>query len=144
MRNAALAVLCLVAATAGADESRVGTLRIRDAWARPTPPGISVGAVYLRISNQGAEADRLVGVSSPAAAHGEIHETRSQAGTMQMRQVSALVCPPGATVNILPGGVHIMLVGLKQPLVAGADLAVTLTFQAAGSVTLAVPVQPKD
>jgi copper(I)-binding protein len=144
VRAAALALLCVAAATAGADEARVGTLVIHDAWARPTPPGISVGAVYLRISNQGAQADRLVGVRSPAAASGEIHETRSQGGTMQMRPVAALACPAGATVSISPGGVHIMLVGLKQPLIAGTSVPLTLTFQGAGSVTLGVPVQTRD
>ena len=144
MRAALLAGLCLAAAAAGAGEVTVGPLVISDAWARPTPPGVTVGAVYLRISNRGASADRLVAVSSPAAARGEIHEGRSRAGTIEMRQVPALACPPGATVSVSPGGLHLMLIGLRQSLAPGADLPLTLTFQGAGSVTLAVPVQARD
>lgn len=141
---ALLGTLFLTAVGATGADVQAGKLLISEAWARPTPPGISVGAVYLRITNRGNTADRLVGASSPLAAQVEIHETREQAGVMEMRKIPALACPPGATVSISPGGVHLMLVGLKQPWPVGAEVPLTLTFQSAGSVTLAVPVQAKE
>jgi copper(I)-binding protein len=115
-------------------------IQIIQAWARPTPPAAQVGAVYFSISNKGAE-DQLLAVSSPIAGSVEIHETQTVKGVMQMRQVLSVACPAGATVKIQPGGLHIMLLGLKQPLVEGARLDLTLRFRDAGSLSLQVPVQ---
>jgi copper(I)-binding protein len=122
----------------------IGNLQISEVWSRPTPPASSVGALYFRIKNLGAKADLLVGVSSPAAAKMEIHESRSVQGVMQMREVESLPCPAGATVKVEPGGLHVMLVGLVQPLRAGSMFDVTLRFRDAGTLTLRVPVEARE
>jgi periplasmic copper chaperone A len=121
-------------------EARIGNLIISDARARPTPPAISVGAVYFSITNTGSTADRLLSVSTPVATKVELHESRSAQGVVEMREVAAVECPPGKTVKATPGGLHVMLLGLAAPLVAGSEFVVSLQFRDAGVVTLKVPV----
>jgi copper(I)-binding protein len=129
------AVLCAQAA-----ESRLGNLIITEARARPTPPGISVGAVYFSITNAGSKADRLLSVSTPVAGRVELHESRNMHGVVEMREVTSVECPPGATVRATPGGLHVMLLGLAAPLAAGTEFNVSLQFRDAGVLTLKVPV----
>jgi copper(I)-binding protein len=129
------AVLCAQVA-----ESRVGNLIVTEARARPTPPGISVGAVYFSVENSGRTADRLLSVSTPVAGKAELHESRLVNGVMEMRQVTSVECPAGATVKAAPGGLHVMLLGLAAPLAAGTQIDVSLHFRDAGVLTLKVPV----
>ena len=120
-------------------ESRIGNL-IVEVRARATPPGISVGAIYFSVKNAGSTADRLLSVSTPVAGKVELHESRSVNGVMEMRQVTSVECPAGATVKATPGGLHVMLLGLAAPLAAGSDFSVSLHFRDAGVLTLKVPV----
>jgi copper(I)-binding protein len=122
-------------------ESRLGNLVVANAWSPATPPTASVGVVYFSISNNGSKPDRLLTLSSDAAGGVELHESRSVKGVVEMRQVSAVDCPPGVTVKSEPGGLHVMLVGLARPLVAGTMLALKLQFRDAGVLTLQVPVE---
>lgn len=134
------ALLCGCIAAAGTDESRIGYLIVTEARARPTPPGVSVGVVYFSISNQGAKADRLLSVSTPIARKVEIHESRIEHGVVEMREVSSVNCPPGATVRAMPGGLHVMLIGLAAPLAPGSEFTLSLQFRDAGPLTMKVPV----
>lgn len=109
-------------------------MQVSDAWSRPTPPGIAVGAVYLAIENAGAVADRLLAASSPIAASVEFHQSVKTGGVMSMR----------AVVRISPGGLHIMLTGLKGPLVLGSSYPITLQFRDAGNVSVKVSVQARE
>jgi copper(I)-binding protein len=125
---------------AQAAESRLGNLIVTEARARPTPPGVSVGAVYFSITNAGSKADRLLSVSTPVANRVELHESRNMRGLVEMREVTSVECPPGATVRATPGGLHVMLLGLAAPLAAGTELSVSLQFRDAGVLTIEVPV----
>lgn len=143
--GAALLCLCLMAqlpapVRAQTAETHLGNLIITDARARPTPPGVSVGAVYFSITNGGPTADRLLSVGTPLADKVELHESRTVQGVVEMRPVTAVECPPGKTVKAAPGGLHVMLLGLAAPLVAGSEFVVSLKFRDAGVVTLKVPV----
>jgi periplasmic copper chaperone A len=143
--GAALLCLCLIAqlpapVRAQTAETHLGNLIITDARARPTPPGVSVGAVYFSITNGGPTADRLLSVGTPMADKVELHESRTVQGVVEMRPVTAVECPPGKTVKAAPGGLHVMLLGLAAPLVAGSEFVVSLKFRDAGVVTLKVPV----
>jgi len=122
-------------AAAGAEPS----IQIVDAWARATPPGVENGAVYCKIQNRGG-ADRLVGARSSAARTVEIHESVARDGVVEMHRVDALPLDPGASVDLAPGGTHVMLVGLAAPLVAGAKIELSIVFATAGVVTVEVPV----
>ncbi len=116
-------------------------IQITQAWARPTPPTAQVGAVYFSVKNTGAKEDKSLAVSSSAAASVEMHETQTVKGMMQMRQVSSVSCPAGTTVKVEPGGLHIMLLGLKQPLVEGSKLDLSLRFRDAGVLSIQVPIR---
>jgi copper(I)-binding protein len=146
--GAALLLLCLVmpspARAVALPDSRAGNLQVTEVWSRPTPPTASVGVVYLSITNAGKQADRLLDVGSSIAGKVEIHETRNVKGAMQMRAVTYVDCPPGTTVKIEPGGLHLMLIGLTRPLVAGTVFALTLQFRDAGALTLQVPVEARE
>ncbi|HEX3846910.1 MAG TPA: copper chaperone PCu(A)C [Steroidobacteraceae bacterium] len=131
------ALLALIAASTAWGAAN---LEVRDAWSRPTPPAVAVGAVYLSIVNHGAGADRLLGAATPRAGRVEIHESRSVQGIMQMRPVAFVDIPAGATVRVAPEGLHLMLVGLDAPLLAGTQFPITLKFRDAGAVTVPVKV----
>ena len=108
-----------LAAAAYAHQYSVGSLVIGHPWSRPTASGMPTGVAYLSITNNGPEQDTLIAASTPAAAHVEFHRTSLEAGMARMRPAGALVVAPNATVTAEPGGLHLMLVDLKSPLVAG-------------------------
>ena len=143
MRPLLLAILAvgLAAAPAGAQEVKAGTLQISTPWARATPKGATVGGAYMKITNNGSEPDRLIGGSSPVAGKFEIHGMSMQGDVMKMRPLqNGIEIKPGQTVELKPGGSHVMLVGLKRPLVKGEEVKATLEFQKAGKVDVSYAV----
>jgi periplasmic copper chaperone A len=141
----------LLACTLGAAETlaqtsvfQAGSIQVDAIRAAPTPPVASVAAVYLSITNRGATSDRLIALESPIAAKVELHRSTMAQGIMQMREVAALDCPPRAIVKIEPGALHIMLTGLRQPLVAGTTFSLSLKFRDAGMLVVQVPVKSPE
>ena len=123
------------AVPAQAEDVTVGSLKISAAWARATPKGASIGGGYMKITNSGAAPDRLVGGSTDAANRFEVHEMSMDNGVMKMRPVSTgLEIKPGQTVELKPGGYHVMFVGLKQQLKQGDHFNAQLMFEKAGKV----------
>ncbi len=132
-RHAALSV-GFALALAGAPLARaasVGPLTIAEAWTRPAAAG-QTGAGYLSITNSGRTADRLIAAASPAAARVSIHESTMVGSVATMRAVGAVTIAAGSTALFRPGGLHLMLEGLKRPLKVGGRVAVTLIFAKAG------------
>ncbi len=120
---------------ARAHEVTVGTLTLTDLWSRATPPKAPTAAGYLTIANTGGEADRLIAAATPLAGKGELHIMEVKDGVMSMHPIEGgIEIPAGGSVTLAPGGLHLMFVGLKQPLIEGEKLPVTLTFEKAGSV----------
>ncbi len=113
-----------------AQSAWAANVTITDAWARATMPGQPVSAAYMQIKSD-ADA-KLVGVSSPAVPQVEVHEMKMDGDVMIMRQVKALDLPKGKTVMLEPGGFHIMLMNLKQPIAAGAVIPLTLVVESGG------------
>ncbi|RTL18229.1 MAG: copper chaperone PCu(A)C [Burkholderiales bacterium] len=111
----------------------------RDPWVRATVPGQQATGLFVELRSP-TDA-RLVGGTSPVANSVEIHEMRMDNGVMRMRAVPALPLPAGQSVKLSPGGYHLMLTGLKQPLKAGDTLAVTLTIERDGSKTETLDVR---
>lgn len=103
------------------------TVTASNAWARATAPGQQVAGAYLEISS--SENAALVSAKSPAAKNVEIHVMRMEAGMMSMRQIDRLELPAGKVVTLAPGGYHLMLTGLKQPLKQGDIVPLRLTIQ---------------
>jgi periplasmic copper chaperone A len=132
----------LVAAPARAEEVQAGGLVITQAWSRATPGGAKIGGGYLTIENKGTTPDRLIGGSGDMAAKVELHEMSVKDGVMTMRALDkGLAIEPGKTVKLAPGGYHLMLMDLKNPLKQGDKVPVTLEFEKAGKVNLLLDVQ---
>lgn len=123
------AALAQTAAVPGAQQT--GGVEINDAWARATPGGAENGAAYLTLV--APAGDRLTGVASPAAIKTQLHEMTNNHGVMQMREVPAIDLPPGQPVTLKPGGMHIMMMGLKHPLRPGESVKLTLRFEKSGT-----------
>ncbi len=117
-----------------------GPLTVADAWTRPAAAG-QTGAGYLSITNRGRAADRLIAATSPAAAAVSIHESRMVGSVATMRALNGAAIPGKATVAFRPGGLHLMLEGLRRPLKAGERVAVTLVFVRAGRRLVAFQVR---
>jgi len=147
LRAAVAAALCAAAVAVAAHGADVGDIAIGHPFATPSIPGMSNGAAYLAsIENKGAVADRLVRASTPAAARVELHTMAVDAqGVMRMREVDGIALAPKAKVQMKPGaGLHLMLIGLKEPLKEDASFPMTLEFERAGKVEVKVVVgQPK-
>jgi copper(I)-binding protein len=123
-----------------AGEQHSSSLNIVQPWSRATAPGVSVGVAYFEIVNGGA-ADTLTGIESPVAAHVEMHSMTTVDGVMQMRQLSFVGVPAKGRLQFQPGGLHVMLIDLKQPLKEGDRFPLTLVFRHAGRVRVDVIVQ---
>jgi copper(I)-binding protein len=132
----------LVGGMAAAETYSAGGLQIVGPWARATPKGSTVSAGYLTITNKGPAADRLIGGSLASAARFEVHTTVTEGGVARMRQVVSLEIKPGETVELRPGGMHVMFMGLKQPMSQGQTVKGTLVFEKAGTVAIEFAVQP--
>lgn len=135
-------VLAAGAPQAFAHDFKAGDLEIAHPWSREVPVGARVAGGYFTVTNKGAEADRLVAVSSDVSAKAEIHQMTVKDGVMTMRPVEGgLEIPAGATVALEPGGYHLMFMDLKQRPVKGESFSATLTFAKAGSVTVDLAVE---
>ena len=99
------------------------------------------GAVYVTLTNTGAQADALLSASSDAAQTVELHETKNDAGVMKMRPVAKIDVPAGGKIEMKPGGYHVMLLGLKRDLKKGDKVAVTLKFERGGDVSAEATVR---
>jgi hypothetical protein len=136
------ATLAALALPTQAEDVTAGSLKISAAWALATPKGASVGGGYMTITNTGSAPDRLVGGSTDIAKSFEVHEMSMQNGVMRMRPVEGgIEIKPGQTVTLDPGGYHIMIMGLKEPLTQGSHFKATLEFAKAGKVDVDFTVE---
>ena len=124
---AVLAAGLLAAPSAHAQATPAPQVAAEGAWARATPAGAKVGAVYATLTSPAA--DTLLGVSTPASRVAEVHEMTMDGGVMRMRELAGgLPLPAGQPVTLRPGGLHIMLVDLAAPLKAGDTVQLRLSF----------------
>ncbi|TAK50104.1 MAG: copper chaperone PCu(A)C [Xanthobacteraceae bacterium] len=120
---------------AAADTVKAGDLTLTAPWSRATPGGAKVGGGFIRITNTGSTPDKLIGGTTDAAARFEVHEMSVTDGIMKMRPVSGgLVIGPGETVELKPGGYHVMFMDIKAPFKQGDEIRATLQFEKAGKV----------
>jgi hypothetical protein len=130
--------LALAAMGAAAHEYALDKLTIGHPWA-PVSHG-KTAAVYVTFVNDGAKSDRLLGVSTPVAAHAGLHANETTGGVNHMHELPAIDIPAGKTVELKPGDMHIMLEGLQRPLKDGEMVPLTLTLQNEGEVHVEVMV----
>jgi copper(I)-binding protein len=140
-RRTLLAVLsAMTALPAAAQDTTAGDIAILQPWTRAAGANGN-GAGFLRLRNGGAQPDRLLSASTPAARVVELHTMERDGNVMRMRPVPDIALPPGQTVELRPGGLHIMLIGLTAPLVQGGRVPITLRFERAGEVRVELDVQ---
>jgi copper(I)-binding protein len=114
---------------------------IKDPWVREVPPVSRMSAAFMTIINRGDATDRLIGVSSEISRKAEIHTMIHDKGMMKMRKIKEVTIRPGEEVTLKPGGLHIMLIGLKKPLREGERIIIKLHFEESGTITLEAPVR---
>jgi hypothetical protein len=129
------------ACIASAHDYTAGDLAVAHPYARATAPGQPAGGAYFSVQNRGSQPDRLVSASADVSRSVELHQMRMEGDVMRMRQLDGIDIPPNGTVTLAPGGMHVMLLGLKAPLVAGDKFPMTLTFRDAGDVKVEVAVE---
>jgi len=110
-------------------------------WSRAMPPSAPTGAVYFTLNNPGDATDRLIGVQTPRAEKAELHTHVHKGDVMRMERIDSVELPAGGEVAFKPGGNHVMLFKLSEPLVAGERFPLTLMFEKAGEVTVDVAIE---
>jgi periplasmic copper chaperone A len=140
MRKLALEILTATALTLGAILALTHTVlasdvMVKGAFARASAVSTATsGVVYMILSNQGTTPDKLISITTPAAGMAMLHESKDEGGVSTMMDMSGLDIPAGGVIEMKPGGIHIMLMGLTAPLKKGDTLKLTLNFQHAGKV----------
>jgi periplasmic copper chaperone A len=134
-------ILLALAAAAVALPAFADGLTVTNAWSRSTPPVAKVGVVYFTLKSGSGKSDRLLKLSTPVATKVEVHRTEVLDGIARMREVAVLHVEANQTLEFQPGGLHVMLTGLKKPLVAGTTYELQLLFEVAGPRTVKVAVR---
>lgn len=114
---------------------------VGDPYARAVPPGQPNSAVFMSLENQSGQGQALVGAESNVSEIVELHTHVEEDGMMRMRQIEKIEVPAGETVTLKPGGLHVMLIGLKQPLDAGDVVDLTLVFEDGSRSSVQAPVR---
>jgi copper(I)-binding protein len=146
---------CVIAALTIAAQCRISTLEsaapvtqkqgpgmmVIAPWSRPSPTGTGNGAIYMTLMNEGDQADVLLSAETDVAEVVELHESRLEGDVMKMGPISNIEIPAGASVSLEPGGKHIMLINLKQPLTPGDTLTLILNFEQSGPLTVETEIR---
>lgn len=123
---------------------KVGELEIGHPYSRAMLPGAKVGGGYLKITNKGGD-DRLVSVTTERAANAQVHEMQMNDNVMIMRELKdGLAIPANSTVELKPGGYHIMFMNVTQPFKEGEMIKARLLFEKAGSIDVEFAVGPAN
>ncbi|MEM8645648.1 MAG: copper chaperone PCu(A)C [Pseudomonadota bacterium] len=138
----AATALASISVSALAEDYKVGQVMIKDTWARVTLQS-RPAAAYMKIHNMGETADKIVAVSSPIAERVELHTHSMDDGVMRMRKVEEIALPPKGHTELKPGGLHLMIFGLKREIKKGEMLPLQLTLKEAGEVEIMAKVGAK-
>jgi periplasmic copper chaperone A len=142
-QSAALALLA-AASAAHAQDVMAGSMHIMKPWARATAPTATVGGGFMGLMNMGKADDALLAVKANVSEKVELHTHSMDGGVMKMREVPRIDLPAGKTVELKPGGFHIMFINLKTPLKQGEKVPLTLVFEKAGEVKVSMAVDAMD
>lgn len=135
LRVAALATTLALSGTAFAQ------VTAKDPWVRGTVGKLTTTGAFMQLT--AATDSRLVAAASPVAGTVEIHEMRMEGDVMRMRAITGLDLPAGQTVELRPGGYHVMLMGLKKPLNVGETVPITLTVEARDGTRTTIPLEAR-
>ncbi len=129
-----------------AKEVQVGSLKIERGYAMETRPGQPNGGAFIEVENRGKRVERLLSVTFPktVSARGELHTMKHDNGKMIMREVPKFEIPAGGKLKLAPGGDHLMIIGIQEPLKAGQTIKATLQFENAGKVEVDLAVKARS
>jgi copper(I)-binding protein len=130
-----------VASGARAQTSAASTIVVDQPFSRATPKGAMTGAAYMTLINNGTSADRLVGATTPVAGKVQFHKETEDNGVSRMREVHSVDLEAGAKIVFKPGDMHMMIVGLREPLVQGQTFPLALQFEKAGNIEVTIPIE---
>jgi len=133
-----LAAAFLATATLGAQAAEI---TVGDPYARAVPPGQPNSAVFMTLANASKQDRALVGAESTAAGAVELHTHVNEDGVMKMRRIDKIAIPAGQTVALKPGGLHVMLIGLKENLEPGKEVHMNLLFDNGTKEHIMAPVR---
>lgn len=136
---ASAVLVCAAPAISFAQDAKVGGITISSAYTRATVPGQAAGGGFMKITSNGA-ADQLISASAPVSNDVQLHTMKMEGNVMQMREVKQIDVPANGTVELKPGGLHLMFMNIKAPLKAGEMVPVKLKFAKAGEVEVKMPV----
>lgn len=140
-----IAAQCVVApaqeSAAPAAEKSPPKVVVMNSWSRPSPMQAGNGAVYMTLMNEGGQPDVLLSVETDVAEVVELHETKMEGDVMKMGPISSIEIPAGGSINLEPGGRHIMLINLKQQLTPGEKIKLILNFEKSGQKTIEVEIR---
>ncbi|MEI6200985.1 MAG: copper chaperone PCu(A)C [Enhydrobacter sp.] len=135
--SAILMTVSLAATPSFARDYKIGSIEIVQPWSRATPSTAPSAGGFLTLTNKGDVPDRLIAIESSAATQTEIHEMKMDGAVMRMRELeNGVVLPPGQTIELKPGGYHVMFMGLKAPFVKDQKVSATLVFEKAGRIDI--------
>ncbi len=132
-----------IASPADGDADVRDQLSVRDAWVAESLPGQSMTAAYMIIANEGDVDEELLSVESEVAERVELHKIEQQGEMMRMQKVNSLIVAPGHEVELQPGGLHIMLIGLTREIKEGDTIEFKLAFESGASLTVSAPVKKR-
>lgn len=135
----ALSLTAVACSEDGEPGSGGDSISVTDVWGWSSTP--DRGAIYFTVENTGAEADRITGAASDVAGTAQVHETTTVDGTARMGEVDGVDVPAGGSVTFEPGGYHVMLMDITEPLEVGSTIDVTLTFEDGGDMTVSAEIR---
>jgi copper(I)-binding protein len=128
-------------ATAKPQQSSGPQIKVMEPWSRPSPMMAGNGAVYMMLMNEGDSADALLSAETDVAEVVELHETKMEGDVMKMSPVSKIEVPAGGSATLKPGGLHVMLINLKQKLTPGEKIELTLNFEKSTPMTIKAEIR---
>jgi len=138
-----LALLLSAGVCAGtSQDSGAAELRVENVWIREPPPGTDVAAAYFTLHNAGSRALVLTAITTPVASAAMLHETTTLAGVERMRPLEQLTIAAGQTIVLKPGGLHVMLGGLRQRLQVGESVSLMIHLQSGAKIPVTARVRP--
>ena len=140
MMTAAAVLLAASAGAAAQSSSEIGQIEVSTPWARASAGRAGAGAAYFEIRTHGSKPDRLMSAKTGVSRKAEFHTHLMKDNIMRMVHIEGVDVPAGGHATLKPGGHHVMLMGLKNPLMKGHSFPLSLTFEKAGTVTVDVVV----
>lgn len=129
-------LLAACGASSGGAEGSSPQIIVMEAWSRPSPMAAGNGAVYMTLMNEGGSDDTLLSAETDVAEVVELHESKIVDDVMKMSPVANIAVPAGGTAKLEPGGLHVMLIDLKEELKPGNKISLTLNFETSGPMTI--------